>query len=81
VLAECEFVLLGRVRRRSVISEYFVTWPAEPLDELADMVSTLFSPIKNRGQDPLPVIPDHPFGQKEMGVSPCLMLGAGDMRC
>ncbi|KAJ8592510.1 insulin-degrading enzyme [Rhizopogon salebrosus TDB-379] len=40
----------------------------EPLDELADMVSTLFSPIKNRGQDPLPVIPDHPFGQKEMGT-------------
>ncbi|KAG1754340.1 Metalloenzyme, LuxS/M16 peptidase-like protein [Suillus lakei] len=40
----------------------------ESLDELADMVSTLFTPIKNRGQDPLPVIPDHPFGPNEMGT-------------
>ncbi|KAG2157510.1 Metalloenzyme, LuxS/M16 peptidase-like protein [Suillus clintonianus] len=40
----------------------------EPLDELADMVSTLFTPIKNREQDPLPVIPDHPFGPNEMGT-------------
>jgi insulysin len=40
----------------------------EPLDELADMVSTLFTPIKNRGQDPLPIIPDHPFGPNEMGT-------------
>jgi len=51
-----------------------VTCAVEPLDELADMVSTLFSPIKNRGQDPLPVILDHPFGQKEMGVSSHIML-------
>ncbi|KAG0697015.1 Metalloenzyme, LuxS/M16 peptidase-like protein [Suillus ampliporus] len=48
--------------------EYFVTLPAEPLDELADIVSTLFTPIKNREQDPLPVIPDHPFGPNEMGT-------------
>lgn len=40
----------------------------EPLDTLADMVSTLFTPIKNREQDPLPVIPDHPFGPNEMGT-------------
>ncbi|KAG1891434.1 Metalloenzyme, LuxS/M16 peptidase-like protein [Suillus subluteus] len=40
----------------------------EPLDALADMVSTLFTPIKNREQDPLPVIPDHPFGPNEMGT-------------
>lgn len=55
------------------MSDRFMTCAVEPLDELADMVSTLFSPIKNRGQDPLPVIPDHPFGQKEMGVSPRIM--------
>ncbi|KAG1761690.1 Metalloenzyme, LuxS/M16 peptidase-like protein [Suillus occidentalis] len=40
----------------------------EPLDALADMVSTLFTPIKNREQDPLPIIPDHPFGPNEMGT-------------
>jgi insulysin len=41
----------------------------EPLDDLADLVSNLFSPILNRGQDPLPTIHDHPFGPNEMGVS------------
>jgi insulysin len=56
------------------MSDRLVTCAVEPLDELADMVSTLFSPIKNRGQDPLPVILDHPFGQKEMGVSSRIML-------
>lgn len=37
----------------------------EPLDELADLVSILFSPIQNRGRDPLPMINDHPFGPDE----------------
>jgi insulysin len=37
----------------------------EPLDELADLVSNLFTPIQNRGQDPLPMINDHPFGPNE----------------
>ncbi|KAL6301582.1 insulin-degrading enzyme [Sparassis latifolia] len=40
----------------------------EPLDELADMVAELFSPIPNRAQDPLPKISQHPFGPKEMGT-------------
>jgi insulysin len=40
----------------------------DSLDYLADLVSTLFSPILNRGQDPLPMINDHPFGPNEMGV-------------
>ncbi|KAH7911404.1 Metalloenzyme, LuxS/M16 peptidase-like protein [Hygrophoropsis aurantiaca] len=40
----------------------------ESLDELADLVSTLFSPIPNRGQDPVPMINDHPFGQNESGT-------------
>ncbi|KII88123.1 hypothetical protein PLICRDRAFT_160956 [Plicaturopsis crispa FD-325 SS-3] len=37
----------------------------ESLDVLADTVSTLFSPIKNRGQEALPMITDHPFGPNE----------------
>lgn len=35
---------------------------------LASMVSRLFSPIPNRGQDPLPLIHEHPFGPDEMGT-------------
>lgn len=41
----------------------------ESLDELGDMVSRLFSDIRNRGVEPLPAIPDHPFGPNEKGVS------------
>ncbi|OCH92098.1 insulin-degrading enzyme [Obba rivulosa] len=37
----------------------------ESLDELAEMVAKLFSPIANRGRDPLPMINDHPFGPNE----------------
>lgn len=33
------------------------------------MTTGLFSPILNRGQDPLPMINDHPFGSNEVGVS------------
>ncbi|KAL4067799.1 Metalloenzyme, LuxS/M16 peptidase-like protein [Scleroderma citrinum] len=40
----------------------------ESPQHLANMVSKLFSPIPNRGQDPLPVIHDHPFGPNEMGT-------------
>ncbi|KAI0372962.1 insulin-degrading enzyme [Pilatotrama ljubarskyi] len=40
----------------------------ESLDELADMVASLFSPIPNRGREPLPMINDHPFGPNEMGT-------------
>ena len=42
---------------------------AESLDELSDMVATLFSPIPNRGKEPLHLISEHPFGPNEMGVS------------
>ncbi|KXN92195.1 Insulin-degrading enzyme [Leucoagaricus sp. SymC.cos] len=38
------------------------------LDELANTASKLFSPIPNRGKDPLPMINDHPFGQDEKGT-------------
>ncbi|KZT02312.1 insulin-degrading enzyme [Laetiporus sulphureus 93-53] len=40
----------------------------ESLDELANMVSNLFTPTPNRGQNPLPMINDHPFGPNEMGT-------------
>ncbi|KAG6854734.1 hypothetical protein C0991_002448 [Blastosporella zonata] len=40
----------------------------ESLDELSEVVSTLFSPIPNRGRDALPMIPDHPFGPNEKGT-------------
>ncbi|KAI9069108.1 insulin-degrading enzyme [Trametes sanguinea] len=40
----------------------------ESLDELADMVASLFSPIPNRGREPLHMISDHPFGPNEMGT-------------
>lgn len=40
----------------------------ESLDELSDMASKLFSPIVRRGNDPLPMINDHPFGAAEKGV-------------
>ncbi|KAI6045609.1 Metalloenzyme, LuxS/M16 peptidase-like protein [Pisolithus marmoratus] len=40
----------------------------EPLEELAGMVSRLFSPIPNHGQGPPPLIDDHPFGPNEMGT-------------
>jgi insulysin len=40
----------------------------EPLNELSDLVSNLFTPIKNRSQDPLPTINEHPFGPNETSV-------------
>ncbi|KAF8965197.1 Metalloenzyme, LuxS/M16 peptidase-like protein [Flammula alnicola] len=40
----------------------------ESLDELADLAATLFSPIPNRGRDPLPMINEHPFGPEEKGT-------------
>ncbi|TBU42064.1 Metalloenzyme, LuxS/M16 peptidase-like protein [Dichomitus squalens] len=40
----------------------------ESLDELSEMAADYFSPIPNRGQEPLPMIPDHPFGPNEMGT-------------
>lgn len=46
----------------------FVFANTESLDELSQLASTLFSPIANRGRDPLPLIPEHPFGLNEKGV-------------
>ena len=46
----------------------------DSLDRLSELAATLFSPIPNRGQVPLPSIPDHPFGPDEKGV--CVTLAA-----
>jgi secreted Zn-dependent insulinase-like peptidase len=40
----------------------------DSLDRLSDLAVNLFSPIPNRGQTPLPSIPDHPFGPDEKGT-------------
>lgn len=39
----------------------------ESLDELTSYVTKYFSPIVNRGQEPCPMIRDHPFGENESG--------------
>ncbi|EJD03327.1 LuxS/MPP-like metallohydrolase [Fomitiporia mediterranea MF3/22] len=40
----------------------------EPLEELTDMVVRLFSPIKYKGLDPLPLAsPEQPYGKDELG--------------
>jgi hypothetical protein len=48
--------------------------PEDPLDRLSDLAADLFSPIPNRGQIPLPSIPDHPFGSDEKGVRSIFVL-------
>ena len=41
----------------------------ESLEDLTEIVTTLFSSIPNRGQEALPMIKEHPFGVDEKGVS------------
>ncbi|EJD07222.1 insulin-degrading enzyme [Fomitiporia mediterranea MF3/22] len=38
----------------------------ESLDDLARFVTKYFSPVKNRGLDPLPKVPDDPYGKNEL---------------
>jgi hypothetical protein len=54
--------------------------PEDSLDHLSDLAANLFSPIPNYGQNPLPSIPDHPFGPDEKGVRSALIphLRVGD---
>ena len=52
-----------------ILYERDKTFPeGESLDDLADLAASLFSPIPNRGCEPLPMINDHPFGPGEKGV-------------
>jgi hypothetical protein len=48
--------------------------PKDSLDRLSNLTANLFSPIPNRGQSPLPSIPDHPFGPDEKGVRSAFIL-------
>ncbi|EJD07221.1 insulin-degrading enzyme [Fomitiporia mediterranea MF3/22] len=38
----------------------------ESLDDLARLVTKFYSPVKNRGVDPLPKVPDDPYGKNEL---------------
>lgn len=40
----------------------------DPLDHLSDLAANFFTAIPNFGQNPLPSIPDHPFGPDEKGT-------------
>ncbi|KAF8637420.1 hypothetical protein AX17_002915 [Amanita inopinata Kibby_2008] len=69
---------LGRETRRRLVEWWSREYCAsrmhlcvigkESLDELAELTSRLFSPVRNRGSDPLPMIYDHPFGPNEKGT-------------
>jgi hypothetical protein len=65
---------LMRYRQRYRVTDLLL-FPAhivsESLDELAELTSRLFSPVQNRGREPLPMIEDHPFGPDQKGVRTC----------
>ena len=65
----CGYVSWAKVRFPQFKPRTVINHALEPLDELSDMVSKLFADIPNRGVDPLPAVPDHPFGPNEKGVS------------
>lgn len=56
----------------SVAGARLIVCALDPLDELEAMVVENFSPILDRGRDPLPIIPENPFGPNEKGVSSSL---------
>ena len=68
---ECVYASSGKV---GIILHHFKkkiveNFELESLDDLTEIVTTLFSPIPNRGQEALPMIKEHPFGVDEKGVS------------
>ncbi|KAH8117077.1 insulin-degrading enzyme [Phellopilus nigrolimitatus] len=75
---EADGGMVGRETRRRLIEWWSKEYCAsrmsltligkESLDELTQLAATLFSPILNRGQDPTPFIPEHPFGPDERGT-------------
>ncbi|KAI9446597.1 Metalloenzyme, LuxS/M16 peptidase-like protein, partial [Lactarius indigo] len=70
--------LVGRETRRRLLEWWGKEYCAsrmrlciigkDSLDRLSELAVNLFSPIPNRGQTPLPSIPDHPFGPDEKGT-------------
>ena len=68
-LVECAYVLLVKVGIYTFSDEESAHARLDSLDELTNLAVTLFSPIRNRGMDPLPMIDSHPFGEEQKGVS------------
>ena len=67
---ECVYASSGKV---GIIFHRFIlfveNFDLESLDDLTEIVTTLFSSIPNRGREALPMIKEHPFGVDEKGVS------------
>ncbi|KAF8643775.1 hypothetical protein AX16_008794 [Volvariella volvacea WC 439] len=73
--AEPDGGVVGRETRRRLVEWWSEEYCArrmrlcvigkEPLQELAEIVSVLFSPIQDRGKEPLPAIRGHPFSPDE----------------
>ncbi|KAJ8522379.1 hypothetical protein ONZ45_g1033 [Pleurotus djamor] len=76
--SEADGGAIGRETRRRLIEWWSKEYCAsrmrlcligsESLDDLSNLASKLFSPIPNRGRDPLPMITEHPFGENESGT-------------
>ncbi|KAK7038049.1 insulin-degrading enzyme [Favolaschia claudopus] len=76
--AEADGGAIGRETRRRLIEWWSKEYCAsrmrlcilgnESLDDLANLASKLFSPIPNRGADPLPMITASPIGPEERGT-------------
>ncbi|KAK7047232.1 metalloprotease [Paramarasmius palmivorus] len=49
---------------------------SQSLEELAELAATMFSPIRNRKANPLPMITDHPVGPDETGKIAMIQAGA-----
>ena len=67
----CVWLLLDEVRlqRLRLIQRECLILFSESLDELTQLVTTLFAPIQNRGREPWPMVTDSPFGPEQHGVS------------
>jgi hypothetical protein len=76
VQVECVYASSGKVGIILHRFNLFVVtfFELESLDDLTEIVTTLFSPIPNRDQEALPMIKEHPFGVDEKGVSCALNL-------
>ncbi|KAF7295456.1 Insulin-degrading enzyme [Mycena indigotica] len=76
--SEADGGAIGRETRRRLIEWWSNEYCAsrmrlcvigtESLDELAEMASRLFSPIVNRGADPLPMVTSSPIGPDQKGT-------------
>lgn len=60
--------IVGKGKRQITTVKQTLKLPLESLDDLSELAAKMFSPIPNRGRDPLPMIDEHPFGPEEKGV-------------